>query len=89
MNVSIIDIVSLVGLFAVALGLTVTWIRNGKSQAARDGILEQRMKGVEDKLADENNGLSAIKKSVDDQRFFCAGTVGSFKERLKDLEEKK
>ncbi len=89
MNVSIIDIVSLVGLFAVALGLTVTWIRNGKSQAARDGILEQRMKGVEDKLADENNGLSAIKNSVDGQRFFFAGTVGSFKDRLKDLEEKK
>ncbi len=88
MNVSLIDIVSLVGLFAVALGLTVTWIRNGKSQAVRDGILEQRMKGVEDKLSDENNGLSAIKKSVDDQRVKCAGTVGSFQERLKDLEEK-
>ena len=79
---------SVIGVVFLAIGLIATWIRNGKSQSKRDGVLEQRIKGVEDKLCDDNNGLSAIKKSVDDQRVHCAGITSSFKERIKNLEDK-
>jgi len=80
-------IFSMAGVVVVALGLAATWIRNGRHQAKRDGVLEQRMKGVEDKLDDDNNGLSAIKKSVDDQRVHCAGVTSAFNERIKGLEK--
>jgi len=82
------EIFPMAGVVIVAIGLAATWIRNGRSQAKRDGILEQRMKGVEDKLSDDNNGLSAIKKGVDDQRVHCAGVTGAFNERIKGLEGK-
>ena len=81
------EIFPVAGVIIVAIGLAVTWIRNGRSQSKRDGALEQRMKGVEDKLDDDNNGLSAIKKSVDDQRVHCAGITSSFAEKIKHLEE--
>ena len=81
------EMFSVIGVVVIGIGLIVTWVRNGRKQSKRDGVLEQRMKGVEDKLDDDNNGLSAIKKSVDDQRVHCAGITSSFKERLKNLEE--
>ncbi|MBA7710888.1 hypothetical protein ES703_119836 [subsurface metagenome] len=80
------EIFSVAGVIIIAIGLVATWIRNGRSQSKRDGALEQRIKGVEDKLSDDNNGLSAIKKSVDDQRVHCAGVTSSFTERIKNLE---
>jgi len=83
------EIFSVAGVVIIAIGLVATWIRNGRSQSKRDGILEQRIKGIEDKLSDDNNGLSAIKKSVDDQRVHCAGITSSFAERIKNLEEEK
>jgi len=82
------EIFSVAGVIIIAIGLVATWVRNGRSQSKRDGALEQRIKGVEDKLSDGNNGLSAIKKSVDDQRVHCAGITSSFQERIKDLEDK-
>jgi len=81
------ELFSVIGVVVIGIGLIVTWVRNGRSQSKRDGVLEQRIKGVEDKLADDNTGLGAIKKSIDDQRVHCAGVTSSFKERIKNLEE--
>lgn len=79
---------AVVGVVLLAISLIATWVHNGRSQSKRDGALEQRIKGIENKLDDDNNGLSAIKKSVDDQRVHCAGMTSSFQERIKDLEGK-
>ncbi|MBA7620754.1 hypothetical protein ES703_28109 [subsurface metagenome] len=80
-------IVSIVIAILVAIGLGVTWIRNDRSQAKRDGILEERINGVKDKLEDPNTGLGAIKNSVERQAKHCAGITSAFEERLKDLEK--
>lgn len=80
------EIIALVGVAVIALGLGMTWIRNGRSQAKRDGVMEERIKGIDKKLEDPNTGLGAIKKSVDKQEVHCAKMTSSFTERIKDLE---
>ena len=82
------EIAPLVGVGVVAVGLIATWIRNGRSQARRDGILEERINSINKSLDDENTGLGAIKKSVEKQAVHCAGITSSFEERIKNLEGK-
>lgn len=79
-------IAPIVGVGVLAIGLIATWVRNGRSQAKRDGILEERMKSINKRLDDENTGLGAIKKSVEEQAVHCAGITSSFEERIKNLE---
>jgi len=75
---------------AVALGLIVTWVRNGRNQGAKWGSLETEMKtemkNIKDKLDDENTGLGAIKKGVDDQKLHCAKISTELKTRVNALE---
>jgi len=80
------EIFSVTGVIIVGVALVVTWVRNGKSQSKRDGILEERIQGINKRLEDENTGLGAIKKSGDKQEVHCAKITGSFGERLKNLE---
>jgi len=80
------EIIPLVGVVIIAIGLAVTWVRNGRTQARRDGVIEERINSIKTKLEDPNTGLGAIKTSVEDQRVHCANITGSFKERIKDLE---
>ena len=78
---------AVVGVVFLAIGLVATWVRNGKSQATRDGIMEERIKGINTKLEDPNTGLGAIKESVGKIEVHCGKTTSSFKERLKNLED--
>ncbi|KKM84017.1 hypothetical protein LCGC14_1303420 [marine sediment metagenome] len=81
------EILALAGVAIIALGLGMTWIRNGRSQAKRDGVMEERIKGINKQLEDPSTGLGAIKESVDNMKVHCAEVTSSFKERLKNLEE--
>lgn len=81
------EIFSVVGVIIVAIGLIATWIRNGRSQSKRDGVIEERINNLSKKLDDENTGLGAIKKSVEKQEVHCAKVTSSFAERIKSLEE--
>ncbi len=80
------EIIALVGVGIVAFSLGMTWIRNGRSQAKRDGVMEERIKGINKKLEDPNTGLGAIKTSVEHVKLNCAEVTSSFKERIKNLE---
>lgn len=81
------EIIPMAGVIVVGLGLIATWIRNGRSQSKRDGVIESRIGNVEKLLDDPNTGLGAIKKSVDEQRVHCAKISSSFGERIKSLEK--
>lgn len=78
---------AVVGVVFLAISLIATWVRNGRSQSKRDGVIEERIKGINKTLDDENTGLGAIKKSVEKQEVHCAKITSSFGERLKTLEE--
>lgn len=80
------EILAIGGVIIIGIGLIGTWIRNGKSQSKRDGVLEERIEGINRRLDDENTGLGAIKKSVDKQEVHCAKMTTSFAERIKTLE---
>jgi len=80
------EIIALVGVAIIALGLAMTWVRNGRTQAKRDGIMEERIKGINKKLEDPNTGLGAIKKSVEKMEIHCAKVTSSFAEKIKNLE---
>ncbi len=75
------------------LGLFVTWIRNGKSQAKHmsemEGRQSEQIKTIFNKLDENKEVLGAIKESVEGQKNHCAGVVGRFDERIKSLEGKK
>ena len=81
-----LEVFSVTGVIIVALGLVITWVRNGRSQSKRDGVLEERISNLSKKLDDENTGLGAIKKSIDKQEVHCAGITSSFEARIKGLE---
>ena len=81
------EIFSAAGISIVAIGLLITWVRNGRSQAKRDGILEERINGIQSRLDDEHTGLGSIKKSVEKQEVHCAKITSSFAEKIKHLEE--
>jgi len=83
------DVIALVGVALIGFGLIATWMRNGRSQARRQGSLETDVKHIKETLDDENTGLGAIKKSVDDQRLHCAAVSSAFGERIKALEGKR
>ncbi len=74
------------GVIILTIGLIATWIRNGRSQAKRDGIIEERIKGIKEKLENPNTGLGAIKKSVEKVEVHCAKVTSSFAEKIKNLE---
>lgn len=80
------EIIALVGLGVVAFSLGMTWIRNGRSQAKRDGVMEERIKGINKKLEDPKTGLGAIKESVENIKVHCAEVTSSFAEKIKNLE---
>lgn len=80
------EIFSVAGVIVVAIGLIVTWVRNGRIQSKRNGVLEERINNLSKKLDDENTGLGAIKKSVEKQEVHCAKMTSSFAERIKNLE---
>ena len=79
---------AVIGVVFLAIGLVATWVRNGRSQAKRDGVMEERIKGINKKLEDPNTGLGAIKKSVEHVKVNCAKVTAAFGEKLKNLEEK-
>ncbi len=81
------EVFPVVGVIVLAIGLALTWIRNGRGQAKRDGIIEEKITGINKRLDDPDSGLGAIKKSVDKQSFRCAGVTSGFEERIKTLEE--
>jgi len=83
------EIFSIAGVIVLALGLVATWVRNGRSQSKRDGIIEERINGINKRLDDENTGLGAIKKAVEKQEVHCAKMTSSFAERIKSLEGNK
>jgi len=71
---------------AIAAGMAWTWRRNGRNQAEKWGSFTNEIKNLREKLDDPNQGLGAIKKSVDDQKTHCASVTSGFKERIKNLE---
>ena len=83
---SVGEIFPVVGVIIVAVGLIITWVRNGKSQSKRDGVLEERINGINKRLEDENTGLGAIKTAVENQKVHCAKITSSFAEKIKNLE---
>lgn len=68
----IFEIATIVSLIAIAGGLSLTWIRNGRSQAKRDQKLEDKTDAVLRRLNDEDTGLSAINEKVGAFRLHCA-----------------
>ncbi len=80
------EIIALVVAIMAIVGLGGTWVRNGKSQAKRDGIMEEKVNGINKRLEDPNTGLGSIKRSVDKQALHCAKMTSSFIERFKNLE---
>ena len=79
---------AVVGVVFLAIGLVATWVRNGRSQAKRDGVLEERIKGIDKRLEDPNTGLGSIKTELEKQARHCAKMTSSFIERIKNLEDK-
>jgi len=80
------EIFPVVGTIIVGIGLIVTWVRNGRSQSKRDGVLEEKINGIQSRLNDEHSGLGAIKNAVESQEVQCAKITSSFKEKFKNLE---
>lgn len=75
----------------IAAGLGYTIHNNGRGREQKDIQLKSELKSeiehVKNKLDDPNDGLRAIKKSVDEQKLYCAKTSSALIERVKSLEK--
>jgi len=72
----------------IFIGMLGAWKRNGKSASQDYGALNEKVSHIKDQLSDPANGLSAIKKSVDEQRLNCAEISTSYGGRIDSLEKK-
>ena len=72
---------------ATGMGVIYAIIRNGNRGKKQDEQLKTELKmevgAIKTKLDDPENGLSAIKKSVDDQRFYCVATSTAISAQVK------
>jgi len=70
-----------------AIGVIYAIVRNGNRAKKQDEelrtLLKLDVKGIKDQLEDPENGLSAIKKSVDAQRLHCVETSTRLEEQVK------
>lgn len=76
-----------VGLVACG-GVIGVWIKNGKQQSEERGALKKDVEFLTNEIQSEDHGLTAIKKSVDEQKLHCAKVSTSLSERVKSLESK-
>ena len=85
------DIVSgvslVIGLVACG-GVIGTWIKNGKDQSEERGALKKDVEFINNEIQSEDHGLTAIKKSVDEQKLHCAKVSTSLSERVTTLESR-
>ena len=90
---SVAELVSLIGLVMLAVGLAVTWIRNGRSQGTAmgkmEGSLVTEIKNIKERLDDPVNGLGSIKGAVDNQAVHCARISTGLDLRVSVMERKK
>ena len=72
---------------ATAIGVIYAIIRNGSRSRKKDDELKAELKtevgAIKDKLDDPETGLTAIKKSVEDQRLYCVETSTRLGEKVK------
>lgn len=75
----------------LAGGFLFTIRRNSKGKEIKDTELKTELKGeilsLREKLDDPNDGLKAIKKSVDDQRLHCAKISTALKTKVNGIEQ--
>lgn len=85
MELSIVP-VWITSVVAVILGVYTMW-RNGKSASKENDKFKNDLKSdldtIRTRLDDKDNGLSSIKKAVDDQRIHCVKTSTSLSEQVK------
>jgi len=82
------EVFSIIGVCLVGMGLIVTWVHNGRSEARKMGALQEKVTNVETELKDENHGLGAIKDEINDFKLHCAKVSTSLKGRVETLETK-
>jgi len=73
----------------LALGLVVTWARNGRSQTRENEAMKKDLEHIKEKIDDEHSGLGAIKESVDKQENRCASVTADYHARIIALEKKR
>ena len=77
----------------VAIGLIVTWVRNGRSQAKRDGVIEANQKTIIAQQEVLFTKLGEVGREVTSIKTNCATVSTSLKERVitseRDIKEMK
>ena len=98
------EIIALVGVFIIAIGLAVTWRKNGRAQATRDiaqaeklATWKQEIQGsvdhIEEELKSGDHGLIALAQGQGNFKTHCAtvstGLIGKVETNAKAIEELK
>jgi len=77
---------------ATSIGVMYAIIRNGSRGKKQDAILKadllNKVKLVTDQLEDPDNGLSAIKRSVDAQQLLCSNVSTALQGEVARVDEK-
>jgi len=89
----IVEVASLATSGLVAIGLIVTWVHNGRTQAERDidiaekqtqrdQVLASNQKTILRRLDDEDTGLSALNNKIQSFNLHCAKTSTGLNGRI-------
>lgn len=82
----IIAIAQWTAVVGIAIGLILTWRRNGKDAAERNGAFKNEVKNIGEKLEGMEEGIKDIKESVNKQQVHCATISTQLMERVSHLE---
>lgn len=84
---SIPEIASIVGIVLIGLGLIITWVRNGRSQAEQFGSLKTDVKNIQSCLDNKDCGLGALSNKIAEFKTHCAKVSTSLSEQVKSHEK--
>ena len=74
------------GNILLGIGLAVTWLKNGRSQASKYGELQNEVKNTGEKVDSLRETVNEIDRKVDKFETHCAGISGRLDERVHTTE---
>jgi len=83
------DIAQWAAVILLSGGLAATWWKNGKGEAKRQGVIEEKIGHLEVSISKSSSKSDTILESLHGMKEHCAGVTAGFTARIDTLEKRR